>query len=55
MEISKIITFTIEQCKQHRLSAWLKPNTINSKLNILRAILRKAKALKLYSGEYPLA
>ncbi len=53
MELSKISTFTIEQYKQHRLSAGVKPNTINSELNILRAILKKAKALKLYSGDLP--
>lgn len=45
--------FLIESYKQDRLKEGVKPSTINRELNILRAILHKAKEWGLYSGELP--
>ncbi len=53
MPVHQISTFTVEQYKQDRLRAGIKPNTINRELNILRAILKKAKELTGYSQELP--
>ncbi len=45
--------FLIESYKQDRLKEGVKPSTINRELNILRAILHKAKEWGLYGGELP--
>ncbi len=45
--------FLIESYKQERLKEGVKPSTVNRELNILRAILYKAKEWGMYSGELP--
>ena len=45
--------FLIESYKQDRLKEGVKPSTVNRELNILRAILYKAKEWGLYTGELP--
>ncbi len=45
--------FLIESYKQERLKEGVKPSTVNRELNILRAILHKAKEWGMYSGELP--
>ena len=45
--------FLIESYKQDRLKEGVRPSTINRELNILRAILYKAKEWDLYPGKLP--
>ena len=48
-----ISEFLIESYKQERLKEGVKPSTINRELNILRAILHKAKEWGMYRGDLP--